>query len=188
SGGRGHGNGTGGARSHAASTYATSYSYGGHGGGAPGAPFRPAATSLLQVPRNDLRHAAWMAGLTPDMVAAWQIPEVSLHVVTNNRLLGLRRLCRSLLAARYLGDRVAVHFHVDVDADDALTDYLLAFPWPHGPKEIHRRVRRGGLIAAVTESFHPATPHQYAVLLEEDVEVSPLYYSWVKHALLRYRY
>lgn len=44
--------------------------------------------------------------------------------------------------------------------------------WPFGNKQIHHRVQRGGLISAVTESFHPSTPHDYAVFLEDDIEVT----------------
>ncbi|CAM9512234.1 unnamed protein product, partial [Phaeothamnion confervicola] len=38
------------------------------------------------------------------------------------------------------------------------------------------------------DAFHPATPHQYAVILRDDTEVSPLFYVWLKRAILRYRY
>lgn len=60
--------------------------------------------------------------------------------------------------------------------------------WPFGNKQIHHRIQRGGLISAVTESFHPSTPHDYAIFLEDDIEVSPAFYAWSKHLLLRYRY
>lgn len=60
--------------------------------------------------------------------------------------------------------------------------------WPFGDKQIHHRIQRGGLISAVTESFHPSTPHDYAIFLEDDIEVSPAFYAWSKHLLLRYRY
>lgn len=41
----------------------------------------------------------------------------------------------------------------------------------HGPKTLHHRIQRGGLISAVTESFHPSDVHSYAVFLEDDIEV-----------------
>lgn len=44
--------------------------------------------------------------------------------------------------------------------------------WPYGRKLIHHRIQRGGLISAVTESFHPSTPHDYAIFLEDDIEVT----------------
>lgn len=98
------------------------------------------------------------------------------------------RLIKSLQDSHFLGDVVALSLHVDVDADAELMDFLMGLEWLHGPKTIHHRVRRGGLISAVTESFHPADPHHYAIFLEDDIEVSPAFYAWAKHLLLRYRY
>jgi hypothetical protein len=38
------------------------------------------------------------------------------------------------------------------------------------------------------ESWYPSNNHSYGVLLEDDVEVSPLFYSWLKISILYYRY
>lgn len=43
--------------------------------------------------------------------------------------------------------------------------------WPHGPRKVHHVIRSGVLTSAVTDSFHPADPHNYAIFLEDDVEV-----------------
>jgi hypothetical protein len=54
---------------------------------------------------------------------------------------------------------------------------------------IHHRIVHGGLLPAVVESWFPNDPlHDYGLLLEDDVEVSPLFYAWVKMCLLKYRY
>jgi hypothetical protein len=37
------------------------------------------------------------------------------------------------------------------------------------------------------ESWYPRSNDSYGLLLEDDVEVSPLFYAWIKLALLRYR-
>ncbi|CAN0488181.1 unnamed protein product, partial [Laminaria digitata] len=97
--------------------------------------------------------------------------QVSIHVITNDRLTSLTRLVKSLQDSHYLGDEVQLSFHVDVDADGELMEYLMGVDWPHGMKSVHHRIQRGGLISAVTESFHPASPHNYAVFLEDDIEV-----------------
>lgn len=54
---------------------------------------------------------------------------------------------------------------------------IQAVDWPHGMKSVHHRIQRGGLISAVTESFHPASPHNYAVFLEDDIEVRASLYG-----------
>ena len=61
------------------------------------------------------------------------------------------------------------------------------FYWPHGNTFIHHRVVHAGLLTAIVESWYPRSNNSYGILLEDDVEVSPLYYAWTKMALLRYR-
>ncbi|CAN0373360.1 unnamed protein product, partial [Discosporangium mesarthrocarpum] len=97
--------------------------------------------------------------------------QVSIHIITNDRLQSLGRLCDSLLASHFLGDKVDLSFHVDVGADKSLMSYIVSFHWPFGNKLIHHRIQRGGLISAVTESFHPGDAHQYPIFLEDDIEV-----------------
>eukprot|EP00752_Nemacystus_decipiens_P007045 g6318.t1 len=147
---------------------------------------KPATT--IKIGANDPLYLSFLPALDTAMVAAWHQPKISVHVITNDRLTSLQRLVKSLQDSHFLGDEVQLSFHVDVDADGELMDYLMGVDWPFGRKHIHHRIQRGGLISAVTESFHPSTPHDYAVFLEDDIEVSPAFYAWSKHLLLRYRY
>lgn len=48
-----------------------------------------------------------------------------MHVITNDRLSSLMRLVKSLQDSHFLGDEVQLSFHVDVDADGELMDYLM---------------------------------------------------------------
>lgn len=41
---------------------------------------------------------------------------------------------------------------------------------------------------SIVESWYPANNDTYGVFLEDDVEVSPLFYSWLKFTILYYRY
>lgn len=41
---------------------------------------------------------------------------------------------------------------------------------------------------AIVESWYPTSNDTYGVLLEDDVEVSPLFYGWLKFTILKYRY
>jgi hypothetical protein len=41
---------------------------------------------------------------------------------------------------------------------------------------------------AIVESWYPRNNDTYGVLLEDDIEVSPLFYGWLKWAILKYRY
>jgi len=60
--------------------------------------------------------------------------------------------------------------------------------WRQGSTFVHQRVVHGDLLPAVVESWFPHSNDSYGVILEDDVEVSPFFYAWVKFALLRYRY
>jgi len=48
------------------------------------------------------------------------------------------------------------------------------------------RIRSGGLIRAVAESWFPSHPDEPGLLLEDDIEVSPLFYAWIHHAMAAY--
>lgn len=61
------------------------------------------------------------------------------------------------------------------------------FEWEHGSVFAHHRVIHGGLLPAVVESWYPHSNHSYGLLLEDDVELSPLFYAWIKMSVLRYR-
>lgn len=67
------------------------------------------------------------------------------YVIAYNRPSSMQRLCESLLAADYLGDRVNVRFLVDVPAGEPPNEEVLAyihdFEWPHGQKLVSTRFR-----------------------------------------------
>lgn len=73
-------------------------------------------------------------------------------------------------------------------SSDARTMQMIdEFEWNHGSLFVHRRVIHGGLLPAVVESWYPSSNDSYGLLLEDDVELSPLFYAWLKMTLLRYR-
>lgn len=129
--------------------------------------------------------------LTDPNVTDWHVPLIRLVVITNNRPLSLTRLLHSLRAAAYFGD-TNVHLTINMEqtADPKTRAVVnnLHSQWIHGPLTVRHRVILGGLIPAIVESWYPASGDEYAVMLEDDVEVSPMFYAWTKMAVLRYRY
>jgi hypothetical protein len=73
-------------------------------------------------------------------------------------------------------------------SDSTTRSLVQNFTWPNGELFVRHRVIRGGLLPAVVESWYPQDNHTYGVLLEDDVEVSPMFYAWLKMSFLRYRY
>lgn len=122
------------------------------------------------------------------ILADWHVPKVDLTVVTHNRPASLHRLLASTRAAHYLGDRVNLFLNLEQTADDETRMLLEGSKWPFGDIFMRHRVVVGGLMTSIVESWYPADNDTYGVLLEDDVEVSPLFYSWLKFTILYYRY
>lgn len=113
---------------------------------------------------------------------------ISVNIITQNRPSSLRRLLKSLSEAYYLGDEIPISFNMDSKVDEETLKLVGALEWPHGPKSLRRRIIQGGLIRAVSESWYPSSDDDFGLLLEDDIEVSPYYYLWIKYALLNYHY
>ncbi|CAL5020118.1 unnamed protein product [Urochloa decumbens] len=145
-------------------------------------------TALVLLPRASVSKVLWMATLKPASLPNWNRMRISVNIITQNRASSLLRLLTSLRSAYYLGDEVPISFNMDSRVDASTLKVVSSFDWPHGPKTLRRRIIQGGLIRAVSESWYPASDDDYGLLLEDDIEVSPYYYLWVKYALLAYRY
>lgn len=164
--------------------------------------FEHGACTVVQLPREDLIYSDWMGALSLTewksthsqfvydatlTLIDWNIPSVQISIITNNRPRSLLRLLRSLENARYFGDTLDLRLNME-DTADPITKQLAAdFQWEHGTVFVHHRIAHGGLLTAVLESWYPGSNDSYGLLLEDDVEVSPLFYAWLKLALLRYR-
>jgi hypothetical protein len=160
------------------------------------------ACTVVQLPREDLIYSDWMGALSLTewksmlfqlvydanlTLIDWNIPSVQISIITNNRPHSLLRLLRSLENSRYFGDTLDLRLNME-DSADPITKQLAAdLQWEHGTVFVHHRIAHGGLLTAVVESWYPRSNDSYGLLLEDDVEVSPLFYAWLKLALLRYR-
>jgi hypothetical protein len=111
-----------------------------------------------------------------------------LAVITDRRPHSLSRLLQSASSSYFLGDKVDIVIHMEQSADKVTRTLVNTFMWRKGQKLIRHRIRKGGLMPAIVESWYPSHNDEYAVLLEDDIEVSPLFYTWSKYAILKYRY
>ncbi|XP_026665082.2 uncharacterized protein LOC103719835 [Phoenix dactylifera] len=145
-------------------------------------------TALVLLPRPVIPKVLWMANLRPTALPNWNRMRISVNIITQNRASSLQRLLRSLQNAYYLGDEVPLSFNMDGKVDEATLKIVGSLEWAQGPKFIRRRIIQGGLIRAVSESFYPSSDDDFGLLLEDDIEVSPYYYLWIKYALLAYHY
>jgi len=105
-------------------------------------------------------------------------------VKTEGRLNSLKRLMNSLLKSLYPDSAyIPLRIAVDSDASKETIEHVTRLVWPYGPKAINRRVKKGGLVAAVAESFFPSSPLDHGVLLEDDIEVSTHWFQYVTSVL-----
>ncbi|CAK9165196.1 unnamed protein product [Ilex paraguariensis] len=145
-------------------------------------------STLVLLPRSSVSKVLWMADLRSTALPNWNRMHISVNIITQNRAGSLTRLLKSLSNAYYLGDEVSITFNMDSKVDEATLRLVNSFNWPHGRKTFRRRIIQGGLIRAVSESWYPSSDDDYGLLLEDDIEVSPYYYLWIKYALLAYHY
>lgn len=80
-----------------------------------------------------------------------------------------------------------MRINIEQTADPETLQIVTQYRWGHGSVFPHHRTVHAGLMTAVVESWYPKNNDTYGLLLEDDVEVSPLFYAWTKLSLLRYR-
>ncbi|KAH7425782.1 hypothetical protein KP509_11G070700 [Ceratopteris richardii] len=145
-------------------------------------------TSLVLLPRRSIAHSVWIPDIGIQALQSWSKMKISVNVITQNRPKSLHRLLHSISTAYYLGDQISLSINMDSKVDEDTLRAAHDFNWQHGPEILRRRIIQGGLIRAVSESWYPACDDDFGLLLEDDVEVSPFYYMWIKYALLAYHY
>ncbi|CAL4957140.1 unnamed protein product [Urochloa decumbens] len=138
-----------------------------------------------------LRTAGSGSGPTPDPRRF----SLLIKLLAYDRPAALRRCLRSLAAADYDGDRVALHVLLDhrppnssLAASRKILDFVDAFPWPHGEKRVHYRAANAGLQAQWIEAWWPGSDDEFAFVVEDDLQVSPLYYRFLKRVIMKYYY
>ncbi|KAJ6591739.1 hypothetical protein DFH09DRAFT_1273592 [Mycena vulgaris] len=144
--------------------------------------------TFVRIPREDLEHVRWMGSLSLAEWKNWNVPRIDVSIITQDRPRSLDRLLSSLSQGRFFGDSVSLRLNMEQSSDLETIRMVGAYQWPHGAVFAHRRVIHGGLLPAVVESWYPHSNDSYGLLLEDDVELSPLFYAWIKMGILRYRY
>ena len=135
-----------------------------------------------------------------------------IKVLTFTRADSLERLLRSLAAADYGDDRVHLDISIDKPAQPAeaaarfggnasssryesevkaqlrVVDVSSKFEWAHGSKQWRVLDSHSGLVGQWLGAWLPAAHDDstFVLVLEDDMEVSGVYYAWLKALLCRY--
>ncbi|KAJ0775587.1 putative nucleotide-diphospho-sugar transferase [Helianthus annuus] len=130
----------------------------------------------------------------------------TIKVLTYDRLHSLSRCLRSLSAAHYDNDKVNIHIFIDhfkiLDQKDQdneyldkklnesreILDFVDGFEWRFGEKMVHYRTGNVGLQAQWLEAWWPVSDDEFAFVVEDDIELSPLYYRFLKSLIVGYYY
>eukprot|EP00659_Diplonema_papillatum_P022213 gene22213-34089_t len=119
---------------------------------------------------------------------------VHVAVFTYNRIVGLKRLWKSLEQVDYLGHTVPLTIFLDKkdahdDDKDETEEWVRSLRWTHGPFAIHKREVNVGLKSSILEAWYPTaldTDTKYVAFFEDDTEVSPFWYVWGVNAISAY--
>ncbi len=108
-------------------------------------------------------------------------------VVGYNRPHALNGLLTGLLVVKYQHTEVPLVISIDGGGDPAVTQLAEAFNWPFGNKTVINRPEQLGLKAHILACGGLAKEYGSIILLEDDLEVSPSFYTFATHAINQYQ-
>lgn len=117
----------------------------------------------------------------------------------------MTRCLGSIADADYGNDNVNLHVFIDhfkevvsqnasldldtkLDNSHRILDFVDKFHWAFGEKLLHYRTANVGLQAQWLEAWWPSSDNEFAFVVEDDLEVSPLYYKFLKGLITNYYY
>lgn len=108
--------------------------------------------------------------------------KMQVHVLTMKRSDSLKRLLQSLQNADYDGDTINLHIHIDKSEDNqecirVARDFLFS----HGTVAVDNAVTNRGLRDSWLGAWRPQKK-EVALILEDDIDLSPKWYVWLKNA------
>lgn len=150
-------------------------------------------TTTTQIVLNhaSLESLAWIAYLTPPALNAWNKPRIDLVIDVSARSGSLIRLFRSLEAAHYPNDE---HPNIIINLDESTSPgsieliNRLSQSWPPNRITLRRRARTTTTGYAFLETWYPVNTDNFALLLNDQYELSPYFFHYLKAMLLQYQY
>lgn len=111
---------------------------------------------------------------------------VVLVAIGYNREADYKRLLDSLLAARYGDDTVDLVMSIDKSDVDAVEAYASTVIWPYGSSTVRTFPQRQGLKQHILSCGSFLNDYDAAVILEDDIVVSPAFYEYIKQCYAAY--
>ena len=111
---------------------------------------------------------------------------IAVVVVCYNRPASAKRLLDSLNVANYPNANIPLIISVDCSENEEMYDLARNFEWKHGPKYPVIHAERLGLKKHIYECGDLSEYFKAIILLEDDLFVSPFFYSYVHKTLDKY--
>ena len=108
--------------------------------------------------------------------------------MADSRVAFLYAKCSSVNDLELDGDSTALEIWIDRDADNSVDEPTLlaagSFRWRHGPTRVHVHRRHVGIYGQWMATWRPRNPStaETALLLEDDLSLSPFAYRWLRAA------
>lgn len=119
------------------------------------------------------------------------VPTLKVIIITHTRTESLLRCMKAVHEAYYDGGRIDLLIFIDRGLDENVNQNVLSaainFPWIHGAKFVNTWNSHVGLYEQWIDSFIPEREDDLAIILEDDIEVSPYFYKWLLGACRMYR-
>lgn len=118
---------------------------------------------------------------------------LKLILLTMNRLHSFQRLWKSLNNALPINQTINIFIHMDMDNEDnekrqQYLEYLNSLRSHHGNVHIIAYSIQRSLRAIMLEAWRPLNNDEYAVFLEDDVELSPYFLLYIEKLVRAYFY
>jgi hypothetical protein len=100
----------------------------------------------------------------------------------------VKRMLSSVKSANYLGDTVDLSILMNEKTDSLTSKFVNNLQWTVGEKSIRHRISGAHPMQIFAEAWYPSSDHEYAIMLDDRIELSNQFYIWIKYNLLKYRY
>ena len=113
--------------------------------------------------------------------------------IVYNRATSLLQCLESLRDLDTLGDKVSIHIWVDrsntskFNKETVNVGWKFALEWTKGPVCVHVQKKHAYITGQWIDTWSPPNNHELALILEDDVSISPHAYHWLRSAHSFYR-
>jgi hypothetical protein len=158
---------------------------------------------LIEVPKNKWENFMWLTRLDAGSLRSWHSPTIDILIQVPPESSSVMRLLKSIKDADYSGLKPPrIILELPAKLDESVKRQVENFKWPLHPASplepsgliirrrinTHRATPEDAAIRFLELFFPTSTTNSHVLLLSPQAQLSPLYYHYVKFALLEYKF